>query len=249
MSQLTKVLQVMDLFSAERTTLSAEQIAEHMQLSRPTAFRYVKELCDVGLLLNMAGVYALGPRIIEWDYCVRASDPILAHSRDALRILAGPQSCMAVLVTMYGEQVIYVHSESGLGASAMHFTRGRSLPLLRGAASKAILAYQATARLKRIYQSHIEQPDALAIAASADEFVKYFRNIRQQGYYISRSEVETAITGIAAPIVNVNGDVTSCLSMTFNHELNPDYEADHFVPLVQGCAREVSQRLKRSRAD
>ncbi|QNP48162.1 IclR family transcriptional regulator [Diaphorobacter aerolatus] len=243
MSQLNKILQVMDLFSAERPALSAEQIALSLQLSRPTAFRYVRQLCDAGLLLNMAGSYTLGPRIIELDSCIRASDPILANSRDALRILSGTQACVAVLVTMYGEQVIHVHSESGIGAVGLQFTRGRNLPLLRGAASKIILANQPLNRLKRVYQRHVQQDDVNALGATSGEFVKYFRAVRQQGYYISRGEVEPSVTGLAAPITNVNGDVTSCLSLTFNHELNPDYDVTNFVPLVQSCAHDVSQRL------
>ena len=248
MSQLNKVLQVLDLFSAEEPTLSAEQIAQRMQLSRPTAFRYVRQLCDAGLLLSISGAYTLGPRIIELDYCIRASDPILANSRDALRTLAGTQACVAVLVTMYGEQVIYVHSESGIGASDLRFTRGRSLPLMRGAASKVILAHQPATRLKRVFQHHAGTEHAAQIGTTMADFLKYFRNIRQRGVYISKSEIEEQITGVAAPIFNVNGDVTSCLTLTFNHELHPEYEAEHFAPLVQGCARDVSLRLAKSRA-
>ena len=246
MTQLGKILQVVDLFSAEQPTLSAEQIAQRLQLSRPTAFRYVRQLCDAGLLLNMAGSYTLGPRIIELDYCIRSSDPILANSRDALRTLAGTQACVAVLVTMYGEQVIHVHSEAGLGSIGLEFTRGRRLPLLRGASSKIILAYQPGSRLRRVYQHHAQQPEVLAFARNASEFLKYFREVRQRGYYISQAEVEGTVTGVAAPIFNVNGDVTSCLSMTFNHEQNPDYKAEYFVPLVQRCAKDVSMRLARA---
>lgn len=245
MSQLLKVLQVLDLFSAEQPTQTAERIAEHLALSRPTAFRYVRQLCEAGLLLNISGTYALGPRIIELDSYIRSSDPILANSRDALRTLAGTQACVAVLVTMYGEQVIHVHSESGIGAVGLEFSRGRRLPLLRGAASKVIIAHQSALQLKRLYQHHGDTQEAKELGANADAFLKFFRAVRQQGHYISRAEVEPQITGVAAPIVNANGDVTSCLSLTFNHQLNPDYEPEHFVPLVQGCARDVSLRLKR----
>ncbi|WP_353236236.1 IclR family transcriptional regulator [Diaphorobacter ruginosibacter] len=246
MSQLNKVLQVLDLFSAQVPTLTAEQIAQRLDLSRPTAFRYVRQLCDAGLLLSISGSYALGPRIIELDCCIRLSDPILAHSRDALRTLAGTQACMAVLVTMYGDQVIHVHSESGHGSTELQFSRGRRLPLLQGAASKIILAHQPVSRLRRLFQRCREDGQAQAISDDVSGFLKYFRMIRQQGFYVSRSEVEQDVTGVAAPIFNASGDVTSCLSLTFNHDLNPDYETDHFIPLVQNCARDVSLRLSRS---
>ena len=68
MSQLIKILQVLDLFNESRNTLSAEDIPSLLGVSRTTAFRYMKQLCDAGLLTKLSGRYALGARIIQLDY-------------------------------------------------------------------------------------------------------------------------------------------------------------------------------------
>ena len=74
MSSLSKLLNVLDLFGPATLKIDPDTIAERMGLSRATAYRYVKELCDAGLLTRVdAGHYGLGPRVIELDWMMRPS--------------------------------------------------------------------------------------------------------------------------------------------------------------------------------
>ena len=76
MSQVVKVLHVLNLFTENQVTWSAEEIAEELNISRPTAFRYVRQLCDAGMLTGLSGRYALGARIIQLDHRIRQCDPV-----------------------------------------------------------------------------------------------------------------------------------------------------------------------------
>ncbi len=97
MAQLIKVMQVLDLFTEARSTLSAEEIAAQLGIPRTTAFRYVGELTEAGLLKNLAGQYSLGLRIIQLDYMIRRSDPLLFAGRECMVTLARSASCSTLL--------------------------------------------------------------------------------------------------------------------------------------------------------
>ncbi|TCG02911.1 IclR family transcriptional regulator, partial [Paraburkholderia steynii] len=75
MSSITRLLSILELFSQTGPFVSVEDVAAKLGCSTPTAYRYVRELVDTGLLVRFtAGDYGLGPRIIKLDYHLRMSD-------------------------------------------------------------------------------------------------------------------------------------------------------------------------------
>jgi DNA-binding IclR family transcriptional regulator len=75
MSSIAKLLSILELFSEARPFLCAEEVAAQLDCSLPTAYRYVRELVESGMLVRFpSGEYGLGPRIIKLDYHLRVSD-------------------------------------------------------------------------------------------------------------------------------------------------------------------------------
>lgn len=225
MAQLTKTLRVLDLFSESRPAWTAEEIAEALEISRPTAFRYVRELAEAGMLAKLSGRYSLGARIIELDYRIRRLDPLLNAGLQPMRDLVSRTACMAVLSSVYGDRIVNVHVESGPDTPHISFGRGRPLPLFRGSASKTILAHLPRARLSRLFEAHQHEPDVQAIASVWEDFARYFRAVRRAGYYVSSGEVDPGVTGVAAPIFNEARQVIGSLTLVYEGEcswLRPD---------------------------
>ena len=78
MSSLERLLSVLDLYSEEEPIWTLEGITSVTGYARSTAYRYVKELCDSGLLISVGkGAHVLGPRFIEFDRLIRNTDPLL----------------------------------------------------------------------------------------------------------------------------------------------------------------------------
>src|SRR5580704_16272660 len=84
-SSLSKMLQVLTLFNASEPLLTADEIMQRLDYTRPTTYRYIRELCAAGLLGRFANGYALGPRVIELDYIIRQADPVLKVARGRMR--------------------------------------------------------------------------------------------------------------------------------------------------------------------
>jgi len=247
MSQFQKILDVLDLFTGQRKTLVAEEVADLLGVSRPTAFRYLRQLSDSGMVVRISGRYALGARIIELDYRSRLFDPILLASRDVLTRLTAEVRCSAMVSVIYADQIVNIHQDSHVAAASNSFGRGRVLPLFRGAASKAILSHLPAPRLKRLFEAHAADPDALAIASQWPAFQRYFRDIRKDGYYFSEGEVDPDVAGISAPIFNEGlavGAVTSLHDLPHAHLL----DGGKIGQIVKRYAGEISKALD-ARAD
>jgi DNA-binding IclR family transcriptional regulator len=249
MSQLNKVLQVLDVFTEERVFATAEEVSGLMRIPRTTAFRYLAQLSEAGLLTKLSGRYSLGPRIIQLDYLMRRSDPLLATAREVMVELGAATGCSVVLSSLYEEQVLNVHHEAGMDTTALTYGRGRTLPLFRGAASKIILAHLTTPRLKAIYENHVGEPDVEAIGTTWESFSEYLRRGRRLGYYLSHEEVDAGVTGIAVPLFNTDRLVTGSLTLVFASKRERLLKTDLLARMLQEAAENVSPPLASRRAN
>ncbi|MGD9942854.1 MAG: IclR family transcriptional regulator [Burkholderiaceae bacterium] len=244
MSKFARMTDILDLFSESVTLLTAEQIAERVRISRPTAFRYARELTQAGFLANYAGRYSLGARIITLDHRIRESDPVLRLARDVMAGLASETACGVILCRMYNEDVINVHHEAGFDEVATSFGRGRPLPLFRGAGSKIMLAYLPQPRLKRIYERHRNEPQLKSLAGDWPAFRAYFKAIRDRGHYVSIQEIEDMTIGVAAPVLVPGMGVIAAISLVMSVERQRLVNTDGLATLVKARAAEIADRLR-----
>src|SRR5262245_40100787 len=115
-SSLSRMLSTLRLFSRTEPVLSAERIAEGAGVPTSTAYGYVKQLTNAGLLVRWKGGFALGPRIIELDLQIRECDPAIVAAAGPMRELSAQTGLDVLLSKMYGRSIITVHIESaGLG--------------------------------------------------------------------------------------------------------------------------------------
>lgn len=241
------MLAVLDLFTVARAVWTAEDIIARTGTSRPTGYRYVRELVAAGLLMRLTGGrYHLGPRIIELDCQIRATDPVLHAGQPIMKALADRTGCHVLLSNMYGEQVLNVHHEPGIEPLKITFDRGVPLPLLRGATSKAILAFLPRSRLKRIYDRHAAGIAAASLGRDWDEFRRSLAAIRRQGHAYTGGELDPPNVGMAAPVFAADGEVIGSLTLVTLDKRWALADQPQVIGLLRAGASEITDAIARS---
>lgn len=244
MSSLTRMLAVLDLFSREHETMTAEEIAETMQLTRTTCYRYTRELSSAGLLVSHGGKFTLGPRIIQLDHRIRESDPLLNAGKEVLAQLARAVGATGLMATIYRNEIINIFQCGGEEALRLvTYGRGTSVPTFRSSSSKVILAALSRARLRRIWADNAHDPDCLAIGADWLAFWQALQAIKKNGFWISRSEVDSSLVGIAAPVFYRDGDVAGSMTLIFQDQAFSLFDADSLGARLLDAAHAVSDAL------
>jgi DNA-binding IclR family transcriptional regulator len=200
MSSLTKMLLILDLFSVDKPIWSADEINQHCGHSRPTGYRYVKELCDAGLLRRAEGGYSLGPRVIELDYYIRQCDPLLIACRPVMVRIAQETGCDVLLASMYGTKIMAVHQELAHETGQIAFGRGRPMPLFRGGGSKVLLASMTASQLRKLYGRYAAEIGDAGLGKTWAEFRKKMLQFRNEGHIVSIGELDPNAAGVAVPI-------------------------------------------------
>jgi len=214
-----RALAILDLFTVDAPSWTAEQICEQRRLSVPTGYRYIRELVGAGLLVRLSGGhYSLGPKIIALDHTIRQSDPLLRAAVPVMVDLVRRTGCACVLSSLLGDQILDTHREAGAEPLALAYGRGRPRPMFYGAAPKVILADQPTGWLRRLHEARGAEIAAANLGADWPGFRRTLSEIRRNGFYVSRGELEADISGVAAPIRAGAAESHSALALVTSTE-------------------------------
>jgi DNA-binding IclR family transcriptional regulator len=214
MTSPARAFAILNVFDEEHPVWHTDEINEALGYTRATGYRYVKDLVEVGFLQKVsAGRYSLGPRIIELDYQLRRSDPVLLAAVPVMDELVKKVRLDAVLSTIYGLKVVDTYRASVDAALRLSYGRGRPRPLFLGAAPKVILANLARPQLVKIYESAKEEAAASGLGGNWTEFRRRLSDIRRDDFYWSRGELQSKVSGAAVPIFNADGEVTAALAL------------------------------------
>lgn len=237
-----RMLAVLDLFDGAAMEWTMEAMAAELGYTRSTLYRYVKSLTDAGFLASLPGLgYTLGPRIVELDYAIRRSDPLIVAGAPLMAELVADVPGVALLCRRYRDRVLCVHQEQRAPGFVSTYERGRARPLLRGAASRVILAHLPAAAMRKVLEAHEDELQAAGLGADVAAARATLRRIRQQGWDVTAGDVTPGVTGVAAPILDQRGGVLGSLSLTVGQaRLTPEREAD-LVGRVVFCARVLTR--------
>jgi DNA-binding IclR family transcriptional regulator len=244
MSSLARMLSVLDLFSDQQLTWTAEKITEALEVSLPTGYRYVKLLVEAGLLQRAADShYTLGPRIIVLDHYIRMADPVLQHGVPFMAELVEQTGLDCVFSGLYGQQVIDTHREFGTAPATLAYGRGRPRPLFLGAAAKVILACFPPAQLHKVFDDRPDEIRAAGLPTDWSSFRKVYSGIRKAGSYFSNGELEPHLAAVAAPLQKADGTILGAISLVSTVQRMGVIDVAKLTQRVQRAASDITARI------
>ena len=202
MTTTAKVLQVLRLFKRGIKHLRAVDVETELGVSCATAYRYLGDLEEAGLIERTSvGLYVLGPEIVELDRLIRINDPLIDAATEVMRTLSERTGGVVLLSRLHSRKVVCVYEVRGrYGPPHVSYERGRAMPLYRGATSKAILAHLPADVLRELVRDDGEE---LRRAGLPDDFPGLsaaMAHIRRSQVCVSVAEVDSEARGWAAPI-------------------------------------------------
>jgi DNA-binding IclR family transcriptional regulator len=243
-STLGKALGILDRLAEAEGPVAFETLHAALGFTRSTLYRYLKTLQDAGLVTSFPDRgFALGPRVAELDHRMRRSDPLIAAARPLMARLAAEWPGVALLCRRYRDRVLCVHQEGTLGAERRStYARGLAMPLLRGAASRVILAHLPGPAVTRLLARDAEGFAEAGLGTTPAAVRGTLQAIRKRGWDLTEGQVTAGVTGIAAPVLEADGAVVASLSLTLPRLALPADEASAIADALVAAAREASRQ-------
>lgn len=246
MTSHKRMLSILDLYvPAGHPALTAEQIMQALSFTRGTAYRYIKELVEAGLLSRIGAAYTLGPRVIELDYYIRQFDPVLHASRAPLEDAREKFECDVLLASYFSDRLVVSHHLKGSEELRVSYGRGHAMPLFRGAGGKVIVATLPARSQKRLYEKHRAEIMQAGGPASWEQFRETLTRIRKAGYAMSFGELDRGNVGIATAILHEVPTPPSCAILLFSERRYAILDKQNLAQEVAALGLRIHEHLRR----
>ena len=207
---LARGLEVLRCFRPNESSLSNSDIAGRTGLPKPTVTRLTHTLRQLDYLVHVesTGHYRLGPGVLQLGYGVLAGIDVAERAATVMREVqqAGPNpNATVALGERHRFKMIYTAVHRSTADVSLTLTVGARLPLFHSAMGRAALCAMPAAERDRILDAaRIEgREDMDLVRRNLDRAAEDYAI---HGYCASFGEWRPEISGIAVPVVSLNGD-------------------------------------------
>ena len=224
MSGFLRYNKILNLFSEYRSSWTVAEISEKLKTPSSTIYRIVREMVLAEFLESAAGAYfRLGPAFIKFNRTINLSDPLVRAGQPFLEKLANenPIVSVNVLARLYSKKVMCVADfKSPSFKNNTSYQKGKLMPLMYGATSRAIIMQINGKRLEDLLSS-----ETFKTGNEKDYFLKSLKNDKKKGYCCTQGQVDRDLIGFAVPIQSRKLGIEASLSSIFNlKDFLPEHE-------------------------
>jgi IclR family pca regulon transcriptional regulator len=237
---LSRGLDVLRCFSADRPRASLSEVAQATGLARPTARRILLTLSELGYVRAADGTYALTPRVLDLGTAYVASLGLWDVARPHLEDLVAETDESSSMAQLDGSDIVYVARVAVPKLIALRVEIGTRFPALRTSQGKVLLAGLAPdeARAALAVPSRSAVP-ALAVPPDG-ELDALLTTVREQGWAVADEELAPGVRSVAVPVREPSGRVLATMNVTVHAaETSMDALLGHHLPLLRHAAAAV----------
>lgn len=232
---ITRVVRVLETFSADRTVQTASEIGRRAGLPSSTAHRLIDELLTAGVLeRDDEHRVRLGMRL--WELALRGSTALRLRQA-ALPYMESVQAEIrqhTQLAVLEQDEALFLerlsHPEAGANITRV---AGR-LPLHASSSGLVLLAHADLPLRERVLAAPLRAVGPGTITDPA-RLRRTLTEIRRAGFVVAPGSIQAVSTGVAVPIRD-SGSVIAALSVVLPREADPE-------PAVR-TLREAANRIE-----
>ncbi|NIY84114.1 IclR family transcriptional regulator [Vibrio hepatarius] len=191
-----KVLQLLMQVAVNDEPVTAKQLSDQVGTPISSLYRHLKLLKEWNLIEESPSdkTLIIGPAALMLMRSYKNSQHDLDAVDLVLNRLQKQTGEMSAYMVPVGYRALCVSRKESMQALRCSYVQGQSQPLLRGASSRVMLAYMPAQRCEKILRYFGEQDKIV-------QWQQKLEQIRNQGYAVSTSEIDSGVSGISAPVM------------------------------------------------
>lgn len=250
---LAQGLQVLSLFTRERTRLSAPEIAQELSLSRTTVFRLLHTLCAAGYMRKEGDErhYTPGPALLGSGFSYLASLDFVEVAQPVLQKLRDESGLSAHLAIRDGSEIVYVARYAAKTTVRSSVTIGTRFPVHATIMGRMMLLDASDDELDALFAGKNLPQYSEQTPGTLEELRLLLASDRKRGYAASQSFFERGVSSVAAPVRDAGGTIIAAVNVTLvDTYVEPEEMNGRIKDLVIAASREITRWISNDvRAD
>ena len=247
LSTLRRGLEILGLFLEPNNRWDTGMIAERLELTKSTTYKYVQTLERAGFLVRETdgSTLILGPRILELSSVARNPSHVADLAYPILEELVTQTNETALLAARMGTRSVCIARVESRHSLKLSYELGATYPLHAGGTAQVLLAWLDDDALSKILSSAEFTRYTSKTVASLDELRARLAEIRKEGYAMTDGELDAGTFTVAAPVTDRTGQVIASLSLGGPLQRLDDRARREYPRIVKQAAHRVSESVSR----
>ncbi|MFC1765526.1 IclR family transcriptional regulator [Planctomycetota bacterium] len=245
---LVKAVDILHLLSSHPQGLSAVSIEKRVAVPRTTAFRILKTLLSIGMVKKEGSTYVAGPGLVEIGLNTLNQLEIRQLAVPVIQGLTEETGYTSHLAVPSGDRSLIVEVCDSPHPVRVTSRSGASVSMHCSATGKVFLSYlYADCLADHLHDTHLQARTANTLVNFSD-IQRMIQDVLKSGYAVDDREYHDDIRCLAAPVFNLNDQVTAAIGIIapINHFQKTK------IPVVSkaviDAARQLSEMLGASKS-
>jgi DNA-binding IclR family transcriptional regulator len=207
-----KSLNILNLFSESRQELSISEIGKALDLGLSTTYRLLSTLKYKNYIeQNPQNLkYKLGSAFLNKAFLVSHNEAdIIKKSMPYLENLRDFSKESVSLAVLDGGNIVYIAKADSYETLRTNIEIGKKLPAYKTALGKILLAYLSPEKFIRLFKLTNDNSEL-----NIPDLKQCLKKVKAEGIAFDNEEATPGTRCMAAPIVDVNGEVSTAISIS-----------------------------------
>ncbi len=248
-----KALSILEELNALGEARNSE-IADALELPRPTCYRLLQTLCEAGVVLSDPNTHVYRPseRVLALSCGFEQETWVSLCAKPHMKELGAELLWPIAIATLSGpSMVLRETTDPDSPLAVRRYLAGRRVGLLSTATGRVYLAYCSAQQRDILIQvlQKSRKPEDLA-ARNPAAVARRLRRIRQQGFDTSRLQRQSISWGAMAVPVFARGQILASLSARYIRKaVTREAEKEKLLPQLQETAKRIGASFEASSGD
>jgi DNA-binding IclR family transcriptional regulator len=241
-----RALDVIEFVTSRDGEVPLSEILASLPIPRQTLIRILNTLCDRGFLNKSGrrGLYRPGLKFLYLGHRLQDKFDLRTVAWEQMKRLSRETHKTIELSTLDHDQLILLEQIRGSEGVSLYSRVGSVFPFLHAVGAGKIHLCFMDSKKRRKALEKIGMPAVTPhTITDMDALESEIGKIREQGYAVEDQELREGVRRVAAPIVNVSGELAGCIGIAatvFSFEIR---DVERYGRLVRDAARDISGRM------
>jgi len=244
-NSILRVLEILECFTAIKTTWSLTDLADELKLPITTVHRQLKTLVSAGYIAQDSShkTYTVGSKLILMSCQMLSKYDFRNIARPYLECLMQSAQETIHLCQLDGNEMFYVDKIESTTQSVNCNSRiGKKIPAHSAAAGKVLLSMKGQAFIEKYCESLSDYPVFTENTITSPSVLKdELSKIKAQGYAIDNEEAELGLVCVAMPVYDANQCIAAVSISGPGFRMHDQIK--NLIPLLKKQTEEISYML------
>jgi IclR family pca regulon transcriptional regulator len=245
-NSLARGLKLLEKMAEAGGPLTLSEIAEAMQMTLPTAYRFLYTLQAIDLIEKEPDrkAYRITPRVLKLGYGVFKSSELWNTAHPHLVRASKKYGETFNLAILEQDQILYIDRVKTQSILTINLEIGSKLPAFCTSMGRVLLAWLPRNEARKRLELNAREKHTGRTVTDIGELESILADVRRKGFAVNHGELASELYSAAAPVLNSEGEAVAALNMAVNAASHDqDYLHEVMVPAVVQCAQRISSAM------